>query len=433
MPIHHLSLCAGIGGIDLGLRRVVGNIRTVAMVEREAFCCANLVKAMEEGELDPCPIYADLLRFPWQKYRGVVDIVSGGFPCQPFSEAGLRKSTEDDRHLWPHIKAGLAVLRPGVCFFENVEGIATAKSPGYHSVLHNVLCDLEEMGYRATAGCFSAEEVGAPHRRKRWFILGLADCDSGGLEVVGSSHNHHGGDASGDNLDRCDQSQLANAKSIDGRSGCGESEDREESSTRSELANADSDPCDQGEPRRASRELPEEGQGLRRRQSQRQAREESWGSRELDFGDSGGFPALGDSDLQGLEGPGAEHRLRSCGQEAEAGGSGELADTNGGRGGQGLEQPQLWAEGTEQSPGDSGRTRPGSESQASRWPARPGEAQHVWEEPRVVKPSMGGTTNELPGRVDRLRSLGNAVVPEVAAKAFVHLLKEVMDERVEAG
>ena len=371
MPIHHLSLCAGIGGIDLGLRRVVGNIRTVAMVEREAFCCANLVKAMEEGELDPCPIYADLLRFPWQKYRGVVDIVSGGFPCQPFSEAGLRKSTEDDRHLWPHIKAGLAVLRPGVCFFENVEGIATAKSPGYHSVLHNVLCDLEEMGYRATAGCFSAEEVGAPHRRKRWFILGLA--------------------------------------------------------------NADSDPCDQGEPRRASRELSQEGQGLRRRQSQGQAREESWGSRELDFGDSGGFPALGDSDLQGLEGPGAEHRLRSCGQEAEAGGSGELADTNGGRGGQGLEQPQLWAEGTEQSPGDSGRTRPGSESQASRWPARPGEAQHVWEEPRVVKPSMGGTTNELPGRVDRLRSLGNAVVPEVAAKAFVYLLKEVMDERVEAG
>ena len=398
MPIHHLSLCAGIGGIDLGLRRVVGNIRTVAMVEREAFCCANLVKAMEEGELDPCPIYADLLRFPWQKYRGVVDIVSGGFPCQPFSEAGLRKSTEDDRHLWPHIKAGLAVLRPGVCFFENVEGIATAKSPGYHSVLHNVLCDLEEMGYRATAGCFSAEEVGAPHRRKRWFILG-----------------------------------LANAESIDGRSGCGESEDWEESSTRSELANADSDPCDQGEPRRASRELPQEGQGLRRRQSQRQAREESWGSRELDFGDSGGFPALGDSDLQGLEGPGAEHRLRSCGQEAEAGGSGELADTYGGRGGQGLEQPQLWAEGTEQSPGDSGRTRPGSESQASRWPARPGEAQHVWEEPRVVKPSMGGATNELPGRVDRLRSLGNAVVPEVAAKAFVNLLKEVMDERVEAG
>lgn len=359
MPIHHLSLCAGIGGIDLGLRRVVGNIRTVAMVEREAFCCANLVKAMEEGELDPCPIYADLLRFPWQKYRGVVDIVSGGFPCQPFSEAGLRKSTEDDRHLWPHIKAGLAVLRPGVCFFENVEGIATAKSPGYHSVLHNVLCDLEEMGYRATAGCFSAEEVGAPHLRKRWFILGLADCDSGGLEVVGSSHNHHGSDASGDNLDRCDQSQLANA---------------------------DSDPCDQGEPRRASRELPEEGQGLRRRQSQRQAREESWGSSELAYGE-----------CKGLEGFSRDEydSLGSSGRSTQSG--------------------------------------PVAESGIQRWPTRPGHKQHEWEPPRAIEPGLGRHPDGIPDRVDRLRALGNAVVPQVAAKAFVHLLKELMDERVEAG
>ena len=54
----HLSLCAGIGGIDLGLRRVVRGIRTVAMVERESFCIANLVKAMEQGTLDSCPIYA---------------------------------------------------------------------------------------------------------------------------------------------------------------------------------------------------------------------------------------------------------------------------------------------------------------------------------------------------------------------------------------
>ena len=176
--VNHLSLCAGIGGIDLGLRSVCKGLRTVAMVEREAFCTAVLVKAMEEGELDPCPIYPDLVRFPWNYFRGRVDLITGGFPCQPFAICGSRKATEDERHLWPYIKDGIESIRPAAVFFENVDGIATAKSPGYHSVLHNVLSDLEAMGYRATAGQFSAQEVGAPHLRKRWFILGLAHPNS---------------------------------------------------------------------------------------------------------------------------------------------------------------------------------------------------------------------------------------------------------------
>lgn len=180
--VSHLSLCAGIGGIDLGLRRVVRNLNTVAMVEREAFAISNLVQKMEEGELDSCPVYADLLRFPWQRFRGRVDIVSGGFPCTPFSVAGSRKATEDERHLWPHIRSGVAVLQPRVCFFENVDGIVTSPSEGYHSVLHHVLSDLEEMGFRTTAGQFSAEEVGAPQIRKRWFILAVAHRDIEGLE-----------------------------------------------------------------------------------------------------------------------------------------------------------------------------------------------------------------------------------------------------------
>jgi DNA (cytosine-5)-methyltransferase 1 len=170
--MRHLSLCAGIGGIDLGLHRCIKGLRTVAMVEREAFCIAQLVTKMQAGELDAAPIYPDLHRFPWSKYRGCVDLVSGGIPCQPFSQAGLRKATEDPRHLWPVIKSGLAVLRPRACFFENVDGIVCAPSAGFHSVLHNVLCDLERLGFRSTAGCFTASELGAPHKRKRWFILG---------------------------------------------------------------------------------------------------------------------------------------------------------------------------------------------------------------------------------------------------------------------
>jgi DNA (cytosine-5)-methyltransferase 1 len=264
MRANHLSLCAGIGGIDLGLRRVVRGLRTVAMVEREGFCVSHLASKMEAGELDPCPIYPDLLRFPWEKYRGLVDIVSGGFPCQPFSQAGSRKATEDSRHLWPHIKAGVSVLRPSFCFFENVDGIASAKSPGYHSVLHHVLSDLEEMGFRATAGQFSAEEVGAPHLRKRWFIL--AHSDSERLERVRECHAAEGW---------------------------------------------------------------EEPTGY------------------------GG----------------------SCGQV---------------------------------------------------WPSRPGEQQKKWEPPRTTQPGLGGHVDGVSNRVDRLRALGNVVVPQVAATAFSTLYHQLV-------
>lgn len=175
--IHHLSLCSGIGGLDLGLRKAVPGLRTLAYVEGEAFCIANLAQAMETGELDSGLIYPDLHRFPWDKYRGVVDLVSGGVPCQPFSQAGKRKGVEDERHLWPVIRTGLEQLGARIVFLENVEGIATAKSPGYESVLHHVLCDLERMDFRATAGRFTAREVGAPHRRRRWFILGVRNPD----------------------------------------------------------------------------------------------------------------------------------------------------------------------------------------------------------------------------------------------------------------
>lgn len=173
----HFSLFSGIGGIDLGLRSVVEGLRTVGYVEGEAFCIAHLVAQMEAGELDPAPVFPSFEEVDFRRFSGSVDIVSGGFPCQPFSQAGKRQGVEDPRHLWPGIVRALEVLRPQVAFFENVDGIASAKSPGYHSVLHHVLSDLEGLGFRATAGSHSAEEVGAPHRRKRWFILAVADSE----------------------------------------------------------------------------------------------------------------------------------------------------------------------------------------------------------------------------------------------------------------
>ena len=179
-PVTHVSLCAGYGGIDLGLKRAVPNLRTIAFSEIEAFACANLVAKMEKGALDPAPIWTNLKNFPWGRFHSCVDILSGGFPCQPFSQAGKRAGDEDPRHLFPHILAGIKICRPKAVFLENVEGLVSAKlagdgwaDPAGTPVLLHVLRELERAGYACAWGIFSASEVGAPHRRKRVFILGL--------------------------------------------------------------------------------------------------------------------------------------------------------------------------------------------------------------------------------------------------------------------
>jgi len=160
----HIGLCAGYGGIELGLKRVIPNLRSVALCEIEAFAIANLVSKMEAGLMDPAPIWPDLKTFPWAAFRDRVDILTGGYPCQPFSAAGQRRGKEDPRHLWPYIADGIRLLRPKLCFFENVEGHISLG-------LSDVIEDLAGMGYRTTWGIFSAAEVGAPHQRKRVFIL----------------------------------------------------------------------------------------------------------------------------------------------------------------------------------------------------------------------------------------------------------------------
>ena len=170
-----LSLCTGIGGLDLGfhagLRSVGRSPRTVCMVEREAFCVSVLGKAIEEGRMDECPIWCgDLRDLPTEELPSI-DWITGGYPCQPWSAAGKRMGESDPRHLWPVILDIIRTLRPRGVFFENVGGHLTLG-------LDRVLQDLERCGFRSVFGLFTAEEVGAPHRRERVFILGLADANS---------------------------------------------------------------------------------------------------------------------------------------------------------------------------------------------------------------------------------------------------------------
>ncbi len=184
-----LSLCTGYGGIEKSLHEIFGAITVLALVEIEAFAITNLVNKMETGKLDPVPIWTDLKTFDARPFRGCVDILTGGYPCQPFSTAGTRNGSKDPRHLWPYIETIIIHARPRQVFLENVEGHLTLG-------ICEVLEDLENLGFRVEAGIFSAAEVGAPHQRKRVFIL----ADAG--DRCGDPRENRTGRQEGPDIDR---------------------------------------------------------------------------------------------------------------------------------------------------------------------------------------------------------------------------------------
>jgi len=171
-PLSVLSICTGYGGLELGLRTIL-HTRTIMYVEIELSVASLLVSLMEKGLLDPAPIWSDLKSVPYEIASGKVDIIAGGFPCTPFSFAGGRKQESDDRNLWPDVRRLIErVGFPKLVYFENVPGIITAGDgkPGYYWT--TIRRELREMGYSVKEGIFSAQEVGAPHRRDRLYILG---------------------------------------------------------------------------------------------------------------------------------------------------------------------------------------------------------------------------------------------------------------------
>ena len=92
-----LSLCTGYGGIEIGLEKVFGTVTPIAFVEIECFAIANLVSKMEEGEMVPTPIWTNLKTFNAEIFRGYVDIITGGYPCQPFSQAGKQEGEKEEQ------------------------------------------------------------------------------------------------------------------------------------------------------------------------------------------------------------------------------------------------------------------------------------------------------------------------------------------------
>ena len=289
-----LSLCTGYGGIERGIERVIGELGILAHVEIEAYAIANLVAKMEAGQMASAPIWTNLKTFPTKPFRGQVDILTGGYPCQPFSHAGKKLGEDDPRHLWPFIRNIIDDIVPRLCFFENVEGHVNRG-------LRDVLLDLEDLGYSATFGIFSAIEIGAPHHRKRVFIL---------------------------------------AK----RNGC-----------------------------RVSR---------------------GWGGSECGL------------ELEGvLCSEGERNEIRSE-VEGRSDSPGELANAS---------SERLEGQGD------------GAIGAKTKFPMPPRESQYEWESKRVIEPEVGGTIDGLENRVDRLRLLGNGVVPQTAERAWKVLFRRALD------
>jgi len=320
-----IAFCAGYGGIERGLDLAGIEHRVIAYVEIEAFAIANLVQKMEAGQLPPAPIYTDIKTFPAHLFRGKVSILTGGYPCQPFSAAGKRLGEDDPRHLWPHIRRHIESIRPARCFFENVEGHISLG-------LSSVISDLEEDCYRATWGIFSAREVGAPHQRKRVYILAES------------------------NDDRHKQNPQRDAK---------------ESGVQGEYW---AEVC-RGMPDRASNESTAE---LAYRHSQRE-----------------------------LQPQGREQNERG-----RAGDSGEeLGDSSSTRSSTWLSRPERSDKERHSEVANNSSDRSGWRQVGMPWPTEPG---------------LGRVVDGCADRVDRIRLLGNGVVPQTAAKAWTVLSERLV-------
>ena len=159
----HADLCSGIGGFSLGFAWA-GLSTPTLFCEQDAWCCKVLNKHWPE-----VPCYPDVRSLLDDAGRSVwCDILTAGYPCQPFSQAGRRKGDQDSRHIWPEIRDIVQAWRPSWCVFENVYGHVSMG-------LDTVLDEMDGAGYATKTFVIPAAGVGAPHKRDRVFIVANTD------------------------------------------------------------------------------------------------------------------------------------------------------------------------------------------------------------------------------------------------------------------
>lgn len=337
--------------------------------------------------------------------------------CQPFSVAGNRAGEDDPRHLWPFIRRHIEVIQPGWCFFENVAGHLTL---GFDVVKR----ELEEMGYWVEAGIYTAEEVGAPHRRERLFILAVR------LNVVDPESNGGAG-------------VLRNI--LEKNASESESEEQHKNSSRqSEHAGSDDSLADTRLLRPQERQkltagIEQQSEGLEHTQSrqdgglpdtvsQREGRRPTGGG-----SDDRRATELAHSNNNRLDGA---QNGESLNQRSDRDTSGqnefqqsercssdwtdeELADTSSAR-----DEVRLSGQ-NERKEGFAGIAN--NNSTKHRFPAGQGIYQYEWEEPRTVESSVEYTIDGYNFTEDLHRAIGNSVVEQTAELAFRDLVRKMHD------
>lgn len=380
-----ISLCAGGAGLDIGLELAMPGARAVCFVEREAFGVARLVEAMQQGFLAQAPVWSDVSTFRGRPWRGLVDGVIGGIPCQPYSAAGRRKGSQDERDLWPDTRRIINAARPWFVLIENVTGMLVG-TEGEIAGAARVRRDLAGMSFRTEIVLARASEVGASHERARTFILALAECAERGegrtgrppaaggrshAEPSGSGCHAGVGLADASNIRQHGFEPLAGST----RQGAGEGRMREPARDCDSLANPIS--------RRHGRDA-----GAARR-----------GSRERTAAEGAGEGAL--------------VHATSAVRRPKRRGSSEGASEGG-------DQARIWnVRSEDRRADDDGSSAP------SLFPPGPGD-RAAWERiardspgllPATTQPRVRGMADGMASRVDQLRMLGNGVVPLQAAYA----------------
>lgn len=169
----HLSLFSGIGGIDLAAEWA--GFESSIMVERDKFCQRLLKQNFPDAEL-----FDDVTTFNGLDYRGEITLLSAGFPCQPHSLAGKRKASGDERDLWGEVVRILGEVQPRWFLGENVPGLLSSESGRFFG---RVVNDLAKVGYRMGWGMYGAKDIGAVHRRNRIFIVAYSSSIGGSTKV----------------------------------------------------------------------------------------------------------------------------------------------------------------------------------------------------------------------------------------------------------
>jgi DNA (cytosine-5)-methyltransferase 1 len=169
--LRELALFAGAGGGILG-----GHLlgwRTVCAVERDAYAAQVLAQRQNSGALRPFPIWSDVCSFDGRPWRGLVDVVSGGFPCQDISVAGKGAGIDGERSgMWTHMARIVGEVRPCFVYVENSPALVTRG-------LGRVLGDLAALGYDCRWTVLGAADVGAPHQRDRFWLVAYANGQPG--------------------------------------------------------------------------------------------------------------------------------------------------------------------------------------------------------------------------------------------------------------